>query len=62
MTGAGENEPFGMTGYGVSNRHKSGRPMVAPTNRKLTYKSINGTFIKVFCHVELAETSRGSVA
>ena len=36
--------------------------MVAPHNRKLTYKSINGTKPKVFCHVELAETSRGSVA
>ena len=50
--------------------------MVAPTNRKPAYKSINGIFLilraefyysffhesKVFCHVELVETSRGSVA
>ena len=30
-------------------------------NKKRAYKSINGTYAKVFCHVELVETSRGSV-
>ncbi len=32
-----------------------------PYNKKCVYKSINGTFV-FFCHVELVETSRGSVA
>ena len=34
--------------------------MGAFTSRKSAYRSINGTYVKVFCHVELVETSRGS--
>ena len=37
--------------------------MVKQKNRKRAYKPINGTYVKVFCHVEQAkrvETSRGS--
>ena len=31
-------------------------------NKKRAYKPINATFVKVSRHVELVETSRGSVA
>ena len=54
--GMTESKVLGMTLPGVDNG--------ATTNRKRAYKLINGTYIKVFCHVEQAkrvETSRGSV-
>ena len=50
-----------MRGKNVLFINNSGRPPVAPTNRKRAYKLINNTNQKVFCHVELVETSRGSV-
>ena len=34
--------------------------MGASSSRKSAYKPINGTYVKVFCHVELVETSRRS--
>ena len=37
--------------------------MVASSSRKSAYKPINGTYVKVFCHVEQAKrrlSSRGS--